>query len=132
MIVLENVPLIELEKQTINGHTYTQECCLQIIKDIIHKEIHGCVHCVDDDINDNICLTITNPYVNVIEHDDGSSSLILFCSVEIDETKCNDILEELKTNPFRLYPVGQGYSDDNGVITEYEILSANIEIKKSL
>ena len=135
MIILQEVPLLEIENKLPSGNIYSKECCLQIIKDIINKDIRGCIHYVDESANDNICLTLSNPYVNVVEIEENyedKNIIILFCSVEIDETKLNeDIIEKLKTNPFRLYPYGMG-GVENDIITEYEILGANIEIKNKI
>lgn len=133
-MILSEVPLLVFEKKLDSGRTYSKECCFQMIKDIIHKNIQGGIHFVDDDVDDvddiKYCLTISNPNVKVIETDDDSE-LTLFCTIEIDEDIVDkSMFELLQTNPFRAYPMGYGDMDDD-IIVNYEIVSVNIEIIKN-
>lgn len=133
MIVLKDVPLLEIEHKTINNHVYTTDCCKQIIKDMIHKKITGTIHFTGDEPNnDNQCLEIENPYVKIINNDD-EDVIMLFCCVNIDEDIVDkNILEKLKTNPFRIYPCGSGVLDENGFVSDYELFNVNIEIEKNI
>ena len=133
-MILSEVPLLVFEKKLDSGRAYSKECCFQMIKDIIHNNIQGGIHFVDDDVDDvddiKYCLTISNPNVKVIETDDDSE-LTLFCTIEIDEDIVDkSMFELLQTNPFRAYPIGYGDMDDD-IIVNYEIVSVNIEIIKN-
>lgn len=134
-MILNDVPLVEIEEKTMNGNIFSKECCIQMIKDIINKDIGGTIHYIGDEETSNKCLTISNPYVKVVEKDfdDEEKQIItLFCSVEIDESKTYDnILDILSNNLFRLYPVGIGTIDDD-VIKDFELMEANIEIAKKI
>ena len=130
-MILSEVPLLVFEKKLDSGRTYSKECCFQMIKDIIHKNIQGGIHFVDGDVDDiKYCLTISNPNVKVIETDDDSE-LTLFCSIEINEDMVDkSMFDLLQTNLFRAYPNGYGEMDDD-IIVNYEIDSVNIEIIKN-
>ena len=38
-MILNDVPLVEIEEKTMNGNIFSKECCIQMIKDIINKDI---------------------------------------------------------------------------------------------
>lgn len=127
MIIKQKI-LLEFDIPTISSLTYSNECLLPIIKDIINKEIGGeiLINKSPTYINTKKYV-IKNPY-SVIDVIDDMPVILLLVDVEFFEDKLtDDEYDAITKNKWRLVVVGMGECNNNTVI-KYDLKYVNIEI----